>query len=546
MKMSKHFLTVILLCLWQLTSCQSDKSFRIYPFTADTNIAKELESIPLSEKHRLSNWYNHYFLRYAGDTIVYCVLSEKEDTLFVESTHFSTERAIPLNELPKPIDYVYYHNDDSIFVFYKRFITKSKTAEGKYLDFLLMDGTGKILSSYNLDCIPNIRNEVEQVNAISLTDCNIPDRMIDGKMLLFFQGSRPSISESGYDTFNPPLAALYDFKTGQTQMLNIRIPHQMLEEKYLYQHLTWIQKSEDSNLLLGFNFSPYIYKYDMQKDTMVLINRNHIGALLNVDSASMKKDRDYMFFRFNAPEWASTYACYIRDITIMHCSGYRPYSQITELMDKNFRHIAYLVGNKEYKAPYVNRITKRFVSYGESDHRPHYVYLGKKTQRISRKKWMETSLEKLPVRKKEEAMGLHDYLQKMQIQKGSLVLIINLKYPCGHCLDYLFSTMEQHKEEYAANNILYITYDPDYSSLTDDLLKRHRLKEAKNILQDNSLLDKVSLLDKPMSEGQYFLIDYFSIDPEHIRVIPMDFSKLQPYFESWSKQQMEKEKTPEE
>ena len=282
----------------------------------------------------------------------------------------------------------------------------------------------------------------------------------------------------------------------------------------------------------------------MQKDTMVLMSKHFSKTFLNLDSSSMEKKHDYMSFDFEMPRWAPAYSCYFRNIIIMHCEKYRPYTQILEMLDTNFNHIAYLVGNKEYETPYLCSRGK-LVTHNKTSHRPHYVHMTQKKQQISRKKWAETSLEKLPVSKsKGNVMNLMDYLQKMHLQEGSLVLIINLKYPCGHCLEYLFSTMEQHKDEYATHNIYYITYDPDYSTLTDELLKRHGLKDAKNILQDNRLLGKVSLSDKFMDEGQYFLIDYRSIDPEHIRVMPMDFSDLQPIFKSWSKQQIETHAKP--
>lgn len=540
--MNYRLFTAVLLCLCQLTSCQTDKSFKVIPFSAETNIAEELEHVSVGDEHRLSGDANLYFSRFAGDTTTWCALSENEDTLFVESTHLASLQAIPLDNIPKHIESIYYHNHDSIFVFYDRIISRQKTEERANLDFILIDGTGKKIRSYSLDGTPNIRNDRYQHNALSLYHLSdIPDRIMDGKMLLCFAGSNPSVIEQGYGSFNPPLVALYDLATGKSQMLNIRIPHEMLEKKYdIVQHLSWIRKSEDGNLIIGFRCSPCIFKYDMRKDTMILASKRCSNTFLNVDSASMEKDRNYMSFDFSMPLWAPAYSCYFRDICVMHCEGYKPYARILEMLDANFNHIAYLIGNKEYETPYFNLREGKLVTYNRASHRPHYAHLTRKQQYMNMQDWRETSLEKLPPRKK-DAMKLQDYLQKMQIQEGSLVLIINLKYPCGHCLDYLFSTMEQHKDAYAAHNIYYITYDPDCSSLTDDILKRHRLKGAKNILQDNYLLDNVYILNKSMGEGQYFLIDYRSIDPNHIRVVPMDFSELQSNLAFWTKQQMEKE-----
>ena len=543
--MNNQLSAIILLCLCQLMSCQTKQTLKIYPFIADSNIAKDMEKVYIGDEHRLSGWANHYFSRYAEnteDTTVWCALSEKKDTLFVTSTHLSSSKAIPLDNTPMHIESVYYHNHDSIFIFYDRRITKQKTETGANMDFILIDGTGKKIRSYSLDGIPNIHNGKSQTNVLSLFPLSdIPDRMIDGKMLLYFGSSNPSVIEPGYSTSHPKLVALYDLKTGKSQMLNILIPFEMTEKKYdRAQNLSWIRKSKDGNLIVGFKCSPCAFKYDMQKDTMVLMSKHFSKTFLNVDSSSMKKKHDYMSFDFEMPRWAPAYSCYFRNIIIMHCDEYRPYTQILEMLDTNFDHIAYLVGNKEYETPHLCPGGK-LLTHNKTSHRPHYVSLAKKTQRISRKKWAETSLEKLPESKNQKnVINCMDYLQKMHLQEGSLVLIINLKYPCGHCLEYLFSTMEQHKEEYAAHNIYYITYDPDYSTLTEELLKRYHLKDSKNILQDNELLGKVYLLDKFMDEGQYYLIDYRSIDTERIRVMPMDFSELQPIFKSWSKQQMEK------
>lgn len=535
--MKKHFLIFALLFIGICASCQHCGKLKVRSFEAenDVYIQKEIDTYHW-DTLRTSLWAYHRFDRFSGDTGVYAILSSDEDTLFIGIYNKEYRyRKIILDNIPKGIHSIFYHNDDSIFVFYDRFIVMDM--KENRADFILLDGSGKPQHYYSLDSMPYVRKTYNKHHTLALHGCC--NQIVDSNLILLFTPCKPYVSQTGYDTFNPPIAAAYNLKSGNIRMLNIRFPESLTERKFGkgISPKLWMKHIRDNDFILGFETSPYIYHYNLTKDSMYMNESYYDKSFLNTDSSSMKKGKDYVSTAFYEPYWLNSESCYTRWLSIYHRSGYNIKGGILELMDSNFNHLSYLVADNCYRTPYISH--KHLITYTKTSYRPHKVFLKDHYRWISREKLLDRVTEKrLP--RSCDTLDFRDYLKQMQIPRASLLLIINLEYPCGECLDFLFSNMKENQKSYAENRIYYIVYDDESSGLLKELLKRHGLTGAPNIMEDNGLLGNVYLGGQPMSEGQFFLVDYGSLDKEHIAIQPHDFASLKTIFKLAVKQQIEK------
>lgn len=525
-----------------LCSCQNTRKINILDYEVDNNFnTKQEKTVFCWEGHEESMWANHLFYRNAGDSVIRAVLSRKADTLFAFIYPSMTFRSIELDKIPRQtIASVYYHNNDSIFIFYDRVAALRREKEGDttaWADFVLMDGNGTPIRTYRTDSVPFIYNGKHWKNVLKPINADMSERIFNNCILLNFEACYPWVTQSGYDTFNPPLAVLYDLQNGITRTMNIRPPIMLFGKKYgMWSGRFWVRKAHDGRLLIGFYCLPYIYEYNWKKERMVRIGKKGSRFFWNIDSSSMKTGKDYPLFCFNEPEWLPAYNCYTRSISIMHYPGYKPYDNILELLDKNFNHIAYVTGNDIYCTPALTY--DGLNTFDKNARRPHRVHLKKKIAKVNAEKCLSTFLVKnkqiVPLT---DTMTVGEYLQAFHLPEGSLILIVNLKYPCGHCMDYLFAKMDTNQREYAENSIYYLVYDPESSVLMKTYLKRHHLENAKNILQDNTLLQTVFWLDNNMADGQFYLVDYHSTDKKHILMMPLDYNNLPSTLNEWVERQ---------
>ena len=480
---------------------------------------------------RTSYWYDHHFYRFAGDTSVSAILSMDQKVLYVETFHKKNRKyqhkAIVLDEKCAPIHHIFYHNNDSIFVILHRFTTLRDNPD--WADILLLDGNGNLLRSYRLDDMPFIRKSDSKRHTLAVNRCC--NQMMGHELLFWLTPYQPHMCEAGYKDFNPPLAAALNVQTGGIRMLNIRCPESLMERKFTNSQSMWIKKLDNNNLLVGFECSPMLYLYSMREDSMRPIKCHYSTAFSNTDSASMTKGKDYTSYDFFEPNWVGSIHGYARMIWISNHAGYRTIDKVTELMDSNFNHISYVVGNENYRTPVPYR--GDLIAMNKLSKRNHAVSL-RKRKRVPLRNMMLQVMEKLP-ETEADTIHLQKYLTELGVPRKSIVFIINLKYPCGECMDFLFSLMEKHRDIYTKNHVYYVAYDPDKSGLLEALLKRNNLEHSENILEDNALLKNVYLAGAAMGDGQFFAIDFFREDSTHIAVTPLGFGDLKPFFERLNK-----------
>jgi len=87
-------------------------------------------------------------------------------------------------------------------------------------------------------------------------------------------------------------------------------------------------------------------------------------------------------------------------------------------------------------------------------------------------------------------ISIDDYLKHFNIKNYTLVVIINLNTPCGHCLNYLMSKIQNEETNFRKANIYYIFY-ADNPTFARMIIDNYNLTSCDLIKIDNYQLSKI-------------------------------------------------------
>ncbi len=551
--MKKYLFSILLVLFCCLASCQNNKKILLY----DYEIAPKPTDAALMYEYFLSIhpepfyiWCEPRVWQQLGDTAYY-VVSENgnKDTIYVYNYQSFETKKIPLTQTNAVgIDAVYLHSLDSVFLFYDRYyVLRKREKTGHQADMVLLDGNGNVKGEYFFDNIPLFLEDAtdRDKHIWTIGYDIIGNRMIGDEMLLTFAAC-PHYSSEDYADFNPKIAAMYNLKTNHIRMLNIRYPSSCFGKKYEgHKADYWVTFGKNNDMFIGFRFTHEIYRYDLKKDTMEFWDSKYDNAFINTDSASMKPNDNHMTLRFDNPQWNEQDQCYMRLVSIVSYKDYRPWQEILQIMDSKFHHLGYVIAKKDYHS--VPRMVGNVANVKSNiDKQRHSVKFSKKAKKTSITDWENMYLQKRDLPKFTDSIfSIKTYFDSLNIPKRkSLVLIINTKYPCSSCFDYLLSTMKEHEKEYEENDIYYIIYDPNEGTFAASLLKEHGLENAKNIRVDTYLLERLFLSSGypdvffKWDSNQFRLVDYLR-EGEKSGHMALNFELLQPYFTQAAKEQIE-------
>jgi len=344
MKLVNIYLFILVL-FFNSCSCQNQNdSINHIPL----KIKNLYHSYPLLIPNGVSLLGGHYNVRTIFDSTYIIQLSNKQNALYIRNETSNRFDTLFFDSIPTfLISKIYYHNQDSIFIFYNR--KKIKDYEYQHninilYDFVLVNRNGKVVNWYLLDSVPYIYNgylsPMIYVNENSVSN----NLIINNKLLINFTNYKPFSHDSNFIKFNPKLLCLYDLTTKEIKMLNVKFPPEDIGKKYpngcstSYFDFTY---DKDNNLLISFPYTSKIYKYYFDKDTMILASEK-MGFFNNLDSTTILKNQigDLIQLRFYAPHYCKKNNQYIRDLTITKFKNYHLVSVI-ELLDSNLNHIGY-------------------------------------------------------------------------------------------------------------------------------------------------------------------------------------------------------------
>ena len=233
--MKKYLISVLLVLGSALAIGQQPASFKVWDYTVD--------SLP-DERTMMFEYFSEvqhdmpymFFIddgpkaRQIDDTLFYII--QDLDTIYVYNTLSYQIREIPikLNILPNGgIESIYYHNHDSIFLFYKQSYVQNppqwiKDRNIELFDIVLINGQGDIIGTYMVNQPFKQYSKGVENNVLVLTNYGNLCTILKNDELLINFYPWPNCFSEDYASFNPPIAALYNLKTGNCRMLNIHYP----------------------------------------------------------------------------------------------------------------------------------------------------------------------------------------------------------------------------------------------------------------------------------------------------------------------------------
>jgi len=530
--MSAKQIIIFISFICNLASCQTkNKECTILEFKALNENEDEQYFKIFQNSHSLSIMLNHRCHRTICDSLYYIHLTPRTDTLYVYNYSRHHAVTIALNKIPKyPIDHVYYHNHDSIFLFYKREIM-CKYFPDIHIDFILMNDKGQLINQYSLDSVPYIYKGQLQKMLFQTPALINENRIVDGHLLIPFSIYLPQTYDDEFYDFQPKLLCAYNLSNQSLRMLNVKFPEQEIGKRYgedcITNHIYMEYDENKKNLLINFPHQPTLYRYDFTLDSLLPIQCTYDYTFTNTLFAS-HSEIDPMDVEFEEPKWCRQMQCYVRKIYI---DNYKNHEQklILQLLDSNFNHMAYSLGTANYETPYL--MNNQLISVNIKNKLPYNIQFTKNIKTLSWEK-LEADYFKEYIKKGKRSMSMEKYLKKLHIPRNSLVVIINLKYPCGNCLNYLFGEMKNNVEDYKKACIYYILYNNDPSSdFGETLINNYGLSSYHLVKIDKYLLQNV--YNDDILDYQYHLIEY----GDTVKIYKCDFEEFIPLF-----QKIEKEK----
>ncbi|MDR1792626.1 MAG: hypothetical protein LBR36_04190 [Bacteroidales bacterium] len=124
------------------------------------------------------------------------------------------------------------------------------------------------------------------------------------------------------------------------------------------------------------------------------------------------------------------------------------------------------------------------------------------------------------------SIKINRYMKKMNIPADALVIIVNLKYPCGNCLNHVLNEMHEHHAEYQKAKIYYILYDINDDKFATNMLKNFHLLQSPIVKIDTQFLSQI--IGKSAAYSQYCIIENTK---EKQRLYMLTFDEFMPLFQ---------------
>lgn len=507
----------IIFCL--LVSCHAQPKV----LTADYTVSNTLDlasvhKFTFESEYALSMMWNQKEERVLDDTLFYIALSSAKDMLYVLNCYSGKLRTLSFDHLKKngviSMWTFYYHNHDSIFLCLDRFAVAAinRRFHGDYKDIMLVNGKGELICRYSLDSLPDVYNETLQYGCHFPWDNHLDERLFAGGLLVDAVTKKPYVTEKGFSVLNPKVMALCMLLDGSLRMLNVRYPAEIHERKYDYPPEIWVKVMNGKELLVGFSVTPIIYRYDFESDTMTPLDARYDSTFLNTDSSSMVKGRDYPMALFTKPVWRASDACYVREVCFRHYKGYGR-SQLVELLDSSFNHMGYVCADIKHGWYDIRCHANGSITVADKGgYARHAVTLTGKMRWTGLSSLERRSMVKTPRNQSGHAksMRFSQVMQALQVPDSSVVIVINLKYPCGPCMEELANFYRNHRQTLEAHRVYYVYYDPETSddASVRNIMKNYGVSDARNVRVDHKLLGRVTDVLPNGREAQYtqFLI----------------------------------------
>lgn len=496
-----HLLLKILACVLLLFSCQTQPAIKTADYTVKEGLnLASARLLSFREDHNLNMMANLQWSGMVDDSLIFVAMAVTKDTLYALNCHSGYLRVMPLTHLRKNqiimSQTFFYHNHDSIFFCIKRegLVKTNRQFNRNDKDILLVSGKGELLNTYSLDSLPDIYSGERSDARHYPWDEALEERFFANGLLVDAVTKYPTVTKKGFAAINPKIMALLDLKDGAIRMLNIRYPVELQEKEYCWPPELWVKVTRPKEMLVGFTVTPFIYRYDLERDTMVKLDVRYDGTFYNTDSASMIKGKDYPMVLFRKPVWSPENSCYLREVYFYRYPGHTS-SGIVELLDSVYNHIGYVYADKKRGWQEIQCHADGSITVADQGgYGRHTVQLTGKMRNTCLSVLERRSMDKKPKTAGNRSLKMNDYIKKMNLPDSCSFALINMKYPCGSCIQDLVSFYKENQKLMEKERIYYLFYDPEHrnDNAILEIFGNCGVQNPANIRIDHTLLHYVT------------------------------------------------------
>jgi hypothetical protein len=531
MNYKKIIVFIITSCVICSCSNRNSGKFKILEFK-ENGINQEENNISwFYENYSISMMFGHHNIRDIDNKLFRVSLSAKNDKIYIYNSTDDELNTIVFDSTypPYAIDQIYYHNKDSLFIFYVRehlMRTEFYDSIDIDFDFILIDSKGKIINRFSLDEVPYIHKV--DINKMVFLKKNFitENHIINSSLLLPFTFYTPNSFEKGFKDFWPRMLCKFDLITKEVEMLDIKFPEKDIG-KFFAENV--IESPIDFNInhkgtiYYVHQYSPTIYEFDIKKNKMIMSVEFEDFPFNNTlfnDSASV--DEKSTQSRFYAPKYISDIDLYIRNVSVVVYKDFKEF-RLVQIFDNEMKLLGYSFADSVYSFIYKsgNRLCGKKLETGEVKNisicGSHFLSITEIEEKIlKQKKEVETE------NKQENILDINSrllvYSNKLKIKPGSKVVLINADFICSSCIKELFQTLCDNSERFKKKKVFYVLYGEN-SNLADNIVENYKLNDSESIIKEFSGLYE-GLIEKE-ERKKYYFIDY-KVNGE-VKVVSCEF-----------------------
>jgi len=487
-------------------------------------------------RNPISIMWNHQTRSNVNNERICTYLNQKGDSIYIfNATTLAVKRTKMPFTIPVSISGIYYHNQDSIFIFIDRkFVYKLEAAGNSEIDdFILMNSNGKVIDKYQLDDIPFIYKGQERPMIFynRMSDCST---MISNNTLyLPFSIYSPKKTDISLRKNKMNLLCAYDLKNKTYKMLNVRFPAEDLQKSFnsdvSMAHIDYTI-FDNHTIYYSFDHSSAIYKIDPTTNKTIKVAEFKKFPFVNKEIVS---DSNTYYTKFYAPQYAWADKMFVRKISIKNYKDFKSIN-VTQILDSNLNDCGYFFENQNWSGLYVNSRGHIVMHDRKNGYISYTVDLSEtkmlSVEQIEADYFIKNTSgsESRNINIDKNAISLNDRLQLFRLS-------INIKAPvklifvptdaiCGNCIEFLFNYVNDHEDLARSENIKILFHGSSVGNII-------------TMLQSVSIKNEFLYFDIDNQFDQFFntdeLIGYpmVFIKEDSVTVLKGDFSTVESNIE---------------
>ncbi len=415
------------------------------------------------------------------------------------------------------VSVLYFHNPDSVFLFFNRqFIYRSRIEGRLYPDFILCNSNGDIINEYSLDEVPHIYNgQINPMLEISPFATNF-DLIYRDRIYLPMAVYLPQFDDVAHKDLKLKLLCEFNLSTKSLRMLNVTIPDELIGKQFKSESARSVLPSflilNDSVLLYGLETHGSLFQYNLNTD----VSKEVFSAeQFPVSNNTVNDSEPEILVFFNQLSYSRKDNFFIRTISVSGYKGFKPFA-MAQLFDDNFGLIGYqLLKDRSYYQFNGETFGRFFFDRNEHlsvrpmDKEGIYYHIRPGTPVMRSMAYIEehylkkqdedvVTMRFAPATPYEKRMVA--YLNELNIPIGSRVILVGLHDACLHCVELLLNACRKNHELFRSQEIFYLYVGPQ-----PDL--------AAQVFQAYQVPEELILVDERRLYQEFFLPEEYTLYP---------------------------------